>query len=71
MIEQKRYEQARQLLAPLVASHPEWARAHFYLALTYHKENRYERARELFQRALQLDSQEHCSYLEPDSRGQL
>ena len=59
LIGQKRYEQARQLLAPVVADHPGWARAHFYLALTYHKENRYERARELFQRALQLDPQEH------------
>ncbi len=59
LIEQKRYEQARQLLAPVVAGHPGWARAHFYLALTYHKENRYERARELFQHALQLDPEEH------------
>jgi tetratricopeptide (TPR) repeat protein len=58
LIEQKQYEQARQLLAPVVADHPGWARAHFYLALTYQKENRYERARELFRRALQLDPQE-------------
>ena len=58
LIEQKRYEQARQLLVPVVADHPGWARAHFYLALTYHKENRYERARELFRRALQLDPEE-------------
>ncbi len=59
LIEQKQYEQARRLLAPVVADHPGWARAHFYLALTYQKENRYERARELFRRALQLDPQEH------------
>ncbi len=59
LIDQKQYEQARHRLAPVVANHPGWARAHFYLALTYHKQNRYERARELFQRALQLDPQEH------------
>lgn len=59
LIEQKRYEEAREMLGPAVANHPEWARAHYYLALTYHKQNRYERARELFRRALELDPQEN------------
>ena len=59
LIQQTRYEQARQLLAPIVADHPGWAKAHFYLGLTYNKEHRHEHARELFKRALELDPQYH------------
>lgn len=43
------------MLIPVVAQHPEWPRANFYLALTYHRENRYEQARDLFKRTLELD----------------
>jgi len=55
MIEQGRYDDARMMLEPVVADHPGWARAHFYLALTYHKQNRYVPARELYERVLVLD----------------
>lgn len=48
-------EAARARLAPLAEQHPRWARAVALLALTYYKENRFERARALFARALELD----------------
>src|SRR3990170_4071978 len=48
LIKQKRHEEARRLLIPVVSQHPDWPRANFYLALTYHRENRYEQARDLF-----------------------
>ncbi len=59
LIQQQRYEQARRLVAPIVADHPGWAKAHFYLGLTYNKQHRHQRARELFMRALELDSSYH------------
>ncbi len=61
LIEQERYDEARQLLEPVVANHPGWARAQLYLALTYHKEGRYELARGLFERALAVDPEYHVA----------
>lgn len=49
---------ARARLQPIVDLHPQWARAIALLALTYYKENRFEPARELFARALELDAEE-------------
>lgn len=50
---------ARRRLEPVVADHPGWAKAHFYLGLTYHTEKRYERAAEWFKRSLELDPLDH------------
>jgi len=58
LIRAKQYEAARRRLQPIVLAHPGWARAHLLLALTYHEEQRYELARPLFARALELDPQE-------------
>jgi len=55
-----RYAEARDLLQPIVAGHPGWSRAHFYLGLTYHEEHRYEQASELFRRALELDPESNA-----------
>jgi len=55
LIRRGRNAEARALLQPVVAGHPGWSRAHFYLGLTYHAEHRYEEASELFRRALALD----------------
>jgi superkiller protein 3 len=49
---------ARSRLEPIVAAHPEWARAVALLGLTYYRENRFERAERLFARALELDPEE-------------
>ncbi len=59
LITQRQTARARQLLEPVVADHPAWAKAHFYLGLTYHLEKRYERAAEWFKRSLQLDPLYH------------
>ena len=55
LIKRGQTAEARQRLEPVVASHPGWGRAHFYLALTYHEEQRYAEAEGLFRRALELD----------------
>lgn len=55
LMQRGRYAEARKLLTPVVADHPGWAKAHFYLALTYHKQQQYEQAAELFRRAIELD----------------
>lgn len=60
LIKAKQYDAARRRLQPIVLAHPGWARAHFLLALTYHEEQRYEMARPLFARALELDPQERA-----------
>ena len=60
LMQEKRYEDARNLLIPVVSNHPGWAKAHFYLGLTYHKQLRYEEARELFERSLELDPEYHA-----------
>jgi tetratricopeptide (TPR) repeat protein len=59
LIQEERFEEARARLQPVVANHPEWARAQFYVALTYHMDHRYEAAREWFERALELDPEYH------------
>lgn len=55
LIQQERYEAARELIEPVVADHPKWPRANFYLALTWHKQNRYEEAERYFARVLELN----------------
>lgn len=60
LIGQDRLEEARALLTPAVANHPGWARAHFYLALTFHGEHRYEQARENFEKVVKLDPHNHA-----------
>ncbi len=59
LIRQRQTARARQLLEPVVADHPGWAKARFYLGLSYHIEKRYERAAELFKRALEVDPLYH------------
>ncbi len=59
MIRRRQTARARQLLEPVVADHPGWAKARFYLGLTYHREKRYERAAELFKRSLEVDPLYH------------
>lgn len=61
LIRHGRLADARALLEPVVEAHPGWARAQFYLGLTYHEEHRYEIARELFERALTLDPDYHTT----------
>ena len=61
LIKQKRYAEARVRLAPVVADHPGWARAHLYLGITYLKENRDGEARPYFERALDLDPQQDAT----------
>ena len=60
LIRQRQTAQARALLEPVVADHPSWAKARFYLGLTYHREKRYERAAELFKRSLEADPLYHA-----------
>lgn len=55
LIETKQYEQARERLTRIVAGHPTWQRAVFFLGLTFHEEQRYAAAQPLFARALDLD----------------
>ncbi len=59
LIRQRQTARARELLEPVVADHPAWAKARFYLGLTYHREKRYERAAELFKRSLEVDPLYH------------
>ncbi len=59
LIRAKQYDAARERLAPLIAAHPQWPRAKFMLALTYHEEQRYELAKPLFAETLELDAREH------------
>ncbi|MCH7719908.1 MAG: tetratricopeptide repeat protein [Planctomycetes bacterium] len=61
LIKHKRYAEARMRLAPVVAEHPGWARAHLYLGITYLKENRDGEARPYFERALELDPQQDAT----------
>lgn len=49
---------ARERLKPLVEQHPGWGRATLLLATTYFRERRFELARPLFARALELDPEE-------------
>lgn len=49
---------ARARLESIVEHHPGWARALLLLALTYHREQRHELARPLFERALDADPQQ-------------
>ncbi|MBP9144345.1 MAG: VCBS repeat-containing protein [Thermoanaerobaculia bacterium] len=49
---------ARRRLLPLVEQHPEWGRATLLLATTYFRERRFELARPLFARAIELDPEE-------------
>lgn len=57
LIRQARFVEARSILLPITKEHPGWARAHFYLGLTYQKEHRYETAVGHFRHALAADPQ--------------
>ena len=59
LIRQRHTARARELLEPVVADHPAWTKARFYLGLTYHIEKRYERAAELFKHLLEVDPLYH------------
>jgi len=50
-----RHVEARELLEPAVARHPDWAGAKLYLALTYNQDQRWETAKHLFEDVLRLD----------------
>ncbi|MGB0716648.1 MAG: tetratricopeptide repeat protein [Phycisphaerae bacterium] len=63
LIGQKRYEQARSVLEPLVEQHPDWPRARFILALAWHKQSRYEEARTHFEHAIRLDPNDAQVYV--------
>lgn len=54
LIKAKRYDEARQRLEPAVQQHPDSHVALFYLALTYHKQQRYAEARPLYDRVAGL-----------------
>lgn len=54
LIVEGRHGEARSLLAKVQEDRPDDGRAMFYLGLTYHREKRYEIARESFERALDL-----------------
>jgi len=55
LIEAGRFESARERLEPIVAAHPGWQRAAFFLALSYHEQHLHGEARPLFERALAID----------------
>jgi len=59
LIQAEQFDEARRRLVPVVSDHPGWARAQFYLALTYHMDHRYEAAREWFERSLEVDPDYH------------
>jgi len=61
LIRQGRHEDARKLLEPAVAEHPDWAEAQVYLALTYVEDKRWETARALFEKALNLQPKLHTA----------
>jgi tetratricopeptide (TPR) repeat protein len=58
LIEQGELGAARAGLESIVAAHPDWGRATLLLAVVEFRENRFERARVLFERAATLDPEE-------------
>ena len=63
LIRSGNYAVARARLEPIVANHPGWARAHFLLALTHHKQQHYELAEPLFARSVLLDPKQHAVHV--------
>lgn len=61
LIRAQRYGEARSRLQGILMQHPAWPRANLLMAITYHKEHRYEEARPLFARVLELDPKEHAA----------
>ncbi len=59
LIRRGQYAEARRRLEAVVSAHPDWHLGQLYLGLTYHKEDRFERAVEYFDRALALDPNYH------------
>jgi Tfp pilus assembly protein PilF len=55
MIEHGDYQKARELARNLCKNHPDSAKAHLLLALSYHKARRYEPAEPIFEKAIKLD----------------
>jgi len=61
LIRQGRVQEARELLEPVVAAHPDWAAAQAALGFTYFDEKRWETAGGYYQRALELDPDLHAA----------
>ncbi len=59
LIGQRQFEQARTLAQRLVRDYPRSSRAYLMLALTYHKERKYEQAEPLLKKAVDLDATHH------------
>jgi tetratricopeptide (TPR) repeat protein len=53
-----RFGDCRRLVEPLADRRPDLAEAHFILGLTYHGEDRPQKAREQFERAIQLEPEQ-------------
>ncbi len=63
LIRDGRHVEARELLEPAVARHPDWAGAKLYLALTYNQDRRWETAKNLFEDVLRLDPDLHAVHV--------
>ena len=63
LIGQEQFDQARAILEPVVEQHPQWARARFILALTWHKQGRYEEARTHFEQSIAIDPEDEQVYV--------
>ncbi len=63
LIRSGRHVEARELLEPAVAGHPDWAGGKLYLALTYNEDRRWETARRLFEDVLRLDPTLHAVHV--------
>jgi tetratricopeptide (TPR) repeat protein len=59
LLEAERYAEARGLAERLVEEHPEDSQAYLLLALSWHKERKYERAETHFKAALARDADNH------------
>lgn len=70
LIAQSQFGQAREIAEKLVKDFPKSSKAYLVLALTYHKERKYEQAEPLLKKAIELDADHHppkmflgwCSY---------
>ncbi len=55
LIAKGRFDEARELAKSFVAQHPKSSQSHLLLALTYHKQRKYEQAEPLLEKAIALD----------------
>ncbi len=63
LIRDGRHVEARELLEPAVARHPDWAGAKLYLAITYNQDRRWETAKSLFEDVLRLEPDLHAVHV--------